>query len=88
MLIFILINVQYLQKAVFSFEKGLNCQNQSSSGSLHPVKKLPPPHYCYLKNPEPAGLQLFKKETPMQEKENPVEFVKLSRTLVVASENK
>ena len=66
MLIFILINFQYLQKAVFSFEKGLNCQNQSSSGSLHPVKKLPPPHYCYLKNPEPAGLQLFKKETPMQ----------------------
>ena len=38
MLIFILIDVQYSQKAVFSFEKGSNCQNHSSSGSLHPVK--------------------------------------------------
>ena len=39
MLILILIDVQYSQKAVFSFEKGLNYQNHSSSGFLHLVKK-------------------------------------------------
>ena len=37
MLILILIDVQYSQKAVFSFEKGLNGQNHSS-GSHHPIK--------------------------------------------------
>ena len=41
MSILILIDVQYTHKAVFSFEKGLNCQNHSSSGSLHPVKNSP-----------------------------------------------
>ena len=41
MLVLILIGVQYLWKADFSFEKGLNRQNHSSSGSLHPVKKSP-----------------------------------------------
>ena len=41
MLIYILIDVQYLQKAVFSFEKGLNGQNHSSSGSHHPLKNSP-----------------------------------------------
>ena len=40
MLILILIKVQYLQKVVFSFEKGSNGQNHSSSGSHHPIKKL------------------------------------------------
>ena len=44
MLILILIDVQYSQKAVFSFGKGSNCQNQSSSGSLHAVKKSSHPH--------------------------------------------
>ena len=42
MLIFILIDVQYSQNADFSFEKGMNCQNHSSSGSHHPAKKYPP----------------------------------------------
>ena len=41
MLILTLIDVQYSQKAVFSFEKGSNCQNHSSSGSLDLVKKCP-----------------------------------------------
>ena len=45
MLILILIDVQYLQKAVFSFEKGSNGQNHSSSGFHHPVKKFPPAIY-------------------------------------------
>ena len=57
MLILILIDVQYSQKAVFSFEKGLNHENQSS-GSLHLVKNPPSkisdspttPHH-YLENP-------------------------------------
>ena len=42
MLILILIDDKYSQKAVFSFEKGLNPQNHSSSGFLHMVKKSPP----------------------------------------------
>ena len=40
-LIVILIDAQSSEKAVFSFEKGSNCQNQSSSGSLHLVKNPP-----------------------------------------------
>ena len=43
MLILILIDVQYSQKAVFNFEKGWNHQDHYSSGSLHLVKKSPPP---------------------------------------------
>ena len=43
MLVLILIDVQYSQKAVFSFEEGSKCQNNSSSGSLHPVNPPPPP---------------------------------------------
>ena len=41
MLILILINVQYLQNVVFSFEGGSNGQNHSSSGSHHLIKKFP-----------------------------------------------
>ena len=48
MLILILLDVQYLQKAVFSFEKGSNCQNHSSSGSLYPVKKSPQVKFSIL----------------------------------------
>ena len=40
--ILILIDVQYLQKAVFCFEKGLNGQNHSSSGSHLLIKKSTP----------------------------------------------
>ena len=42
MLILILIDVQYSQKAVFSFEKGSNDQNHFSSDSHHAVKKFSP----------------------------------------------
>ena len=48
MLILILINVQYSQKAVFSFQKGSNHKKHSSSGPLHPVKKSPPSHSLLL----------------------------------------
>ena len=41
MLNLILIDVQYLQKVVFSFEKGSNHQNHCSSGSHYPVKNSP-----------------------------------------------
>ena len=41
MLIFILIDVQYSQKAAFSFEKGSNRQNHISLGFLHLVKVFP-----------------------------------------------
>ena len=66
MLILILIDVQYSQKAVFSFEKGSNSQNHFSSGYLHPYSPLskisdsnaplawifPPTPYRYFENPE------------------------------------
>ena len=42
MLILILIDVQYSQNAVFSFEKFSNRQNYSSSCSHHLIKKIPP----------------------------------------------
>ena len=74
MLILILIDVQYSQKTVFSFGKGFNGQNHSSSGSHHLVKKslqakfLIPPlggllltRYCYLENPALRDLVQFKK---------------------------
>ena len=41
MLILILINVQYLQIVLFSFEKGLNDQKYSSSDSHQPIKQSP-----------------------------------------------
>ena len=59
MLILILIDVRHWQKAVFSFDKSSNYQNQSYSGSLYPVKKfspvkfpIPPTPYSYLENPD------------------------------------
>ena len=42
MLILILIDVLYLQNVAFSFEKGLNVQNRSSSGSHLLMKKSYP----------------------------------------------
>ena len=42
MLILILIDVQYQQNAIFSFEKFSIRQNHSSSGSHHLIKKSPP----------------------------------------------
>ena len=57
MLILFLIDVQYSQKAVFSFEKEKHRQNHSSIGFLQPVKKIrlvkisnSPTPYRYLKN--------------------------------------
>ena len=41
MLILVLIDVQYIQNVVFSFEKASNGQNHSSSDSHHPI--TPPP---------------------------------------------
>ena len=38
MLILMLIGVKYTQKAAFSFEKGSNSQNHSSSGFHHLIK--------------------------------------------------
>ena len=65
MLILILIEVQHSQKAVFRFEKGLNSQSHSSSGSYHLVKKNPPTTAKYLIPPSlggiPPSLPLFGK---------------------------
>ena len=41
MLILILVDVQYLQNAVFSLERGSNGQIHNSSGPYHPLKKIP-----------------------------------------------
>ena len=46
MLILILLDVQYLQNAVFSFEKGSNRQNHPS-GSHQLVKKSPPQNFRF-----------------------------------------
>ena len=48
MLILILIDVQYLQNAVFSFEKFSNRQNHSSSDPHHLVKKSPTSVHYFL----------------------------------------
>ena len=40
MLILILTNIQYLQNVNFSFKKGSNGQNHSSSESCYPIKKF------------------------------------------------
>ena len=67
MLILILNDVQYSQKAVFSFEEGSNCQNHSSSGSLHLVKKIPQVRFLILSTP----LGEFTSPTPYHYLENP-----------------
>ena len=53
MLILILIDIQYSQKAVSSFEKGLNHQNHSPSDFLYSVKKFPSVKFLIL--PTPLG---------------------------------
>ena len=55
MLTLILIDFQYSHKAVFSFEKGSNYQNHSSSGSLQLVIKFQP-LVKYLIPPYPLPL--------------------------------
>ena len=55
MLILILIDVQHLQKAVFSFEKGFNHQNHSS-GFFHLAKNSPPPPSKISNSPSPLSL--------------------------------
>ena len=56
MLILILIDVQYSEKAIFSFEKGSNGQNIPSSGSQHPVKKVP----CKISETSPPFNAIWK----------------------------
>ena len=70
MLILVLIDVQYSQKAVFSFEKDSNCQNHSSSGSLHPAKKFPLVKFLILP-PSLIGGELTPHSSPYHYLENP-----------------
>ena len=60
MLILILIKVQYLQKVVFSFEKGLNGQNHSPSGSHILIKNTPPAKFLIPPPPPPPPPETFK----------------------------
>ena len=64
MLVLILIDVQYLQKAVFSFGKGSYGQNYFSSGSQNPPIK--PPHKIFCPPPPPPPTL-----TPLTYLENP-----------------
>ena len=50
MLILILTNGQFLQNAVFSFEKGSKGQNHPSSDSYQPIKKSPQQNSLFLLN--------------------------------------
>ena len=62
MLILILsVNFDFDFEAVFSFEKGLNCQNPSSPDSLHPVKNSPTKQKVVLQNQESKLNSLIKK---------------------------
>ena len=45
MLILILIDVQYLQNIIFSFDIGLKGQTQFSLDFHHQIKKIPPPKF-------------------------------------------
>ena len=54
MLILILIDVQYIQNVVFSFEKSSNGQNHSSSDSHHPTTHTPSKICVFL-----HGYELF-----------------------------
>ena len=47
MLILILINVQYLQIVIFTFEKPLNYQENSSSDSHQAMKQSPTPEQSF-----------------------------------------
>ena len=58
MLVLILIDVQYSQKSVSSFKKGLNGQNHSSPGSHCPVKIFPPAKF--LIPPSPFLIAIWK----------------------------
>ena len=64
MLILILIDVQHSQKVVFSFEKGSNRLNHSSSGSLYLVKKSPLPPLKFL-SPSPSTHAAIWKTLPL-----------------------
>ena len=47
MLILILIDIQYTQNVVFSFEKGSNGQNHSSSVYYHLIKNIPQQNFSF-----------------------------------------
>ena len=55
MLILVLIDVQYIQNVVSSFEKGSNGQNHSSSDSHHPITNTPSKICVFL-----HGYELFR----------------------------
>ena len=59
MLILILIDIQYSEKAVFSFEKNSICQNHFSSGSLNLLKNLLPPPSKTSNTPSPPFYGYF-----------------------------
>ena len=72
MLILILIDVQYSQDAVFSFEKVWNHQNQSSSGSQCPAEKIPPSKiFWFPLPPVGVGVGVIYLPSPYHYLENP-----------------
>ena len=79
MLLFILINVQYLQNVVFSFEKGLSGQNHSLSDSHHLIEKSPLANFS---SPSPLTL-LGKPWTKDQVCEGFLAYSKLNSTFLL-----
>ena len=68
MLILILIDVQYPQKAGFSFEKGSTCPIKISDSPPPPPRlhthTSPTFRFCYLENPRGGAQYLFKTNFP------------------------
>ena len=60
----LLIDVQYLQKIVFCFEKGSNNQNRSSLGYHHPVKKSSLQNLRFHLPLDPTHWEEFPSRTP------------------------
>ena len=88
MLILILIDVQYLQNVVFSFGKGSNGQNHSSSDSHHHNEKIPSqqtfPSPLWERN-SPCPLKLFGKPCYVSDlsKLNTLLYKRQNKTLLV-----
>ena len=74
--ILILINVRYLQIVVFSFEKGLGGQGQSSSDFHQLIKQSPPTHQS-LSSPPSLTVMLFEKTLGAFERDGGVDQPKM-----------
>ena len=88
MLILILIVGRSSQNAGFSFEKGSNCQNSSSSsGSHYPLKKSPQQNFWFPPTPNDWG-GIYPTPTPYCYLENPARSKGWQLLLLVVQKKK